>query len=462
MAQKLAEKFREESAVNSFDQQHRDIINSSIEKYQLAFKKAKSKFFNLENSKRKAHLIKWKTLENLDRYLLDFEMNFTRRGGKVIWANDIEEAHVEIEKIVDALQVKTVTTTKSSTIDEIQLNRLFQKKGIENTQIDLGQLILELAGQKSPHFTNPTIQLSLEEITKLFHEKFGTPAEASPEVLIEFSRDLLLNKSQAAEMCITGADFLIADTGSIALSENEGNAYRMTSIAKVHVAVVGIEQIIPNINDLDLFWPLLASHETGQNLTVYNNILNGPRKNTEPDGLEDTIVILLDNGRTNLLADKDQRQGLYCMRCGACLNTCPVYQNIGGQAYHTDYQGPIGAVTAPYKRGFKEYIHLSFASPLCGSATEICPMGIDLRKMTLLNRKSAVDKNLISAREKRIWKRFNFVFQRRSILDLFGGKLKNFLLRYFFGKAWGKHREMPKVADKSFSKQWKEQEKNRS
>jgi len=171
-------------------------------------------------------------------------------------------------------------------------------------------------------------------------------------------------------------------------------------------------------------------------------------------------VILLDNGRTNLLAQKDQRQGLYCIRCGACLNVCPVFQNIGGHAYETTYQGPIGSVISPHLEGIENFKHLSYASSLCGKCTEVCPVGIDIHKMLLLNRKDAVQENLVDSTEKKLWKGFVYAIQRRKLIDFFGGKVKNFFLSKVFKKSWGAHRELPKLAEKSFSQQWKEQEKN--
>jgi len=260
---------------------------------------------------------------------------------------------------------------------------------------------------------------------------------------------------------ISGANFLIADTGSIAITENEGNARLTTAFPKIHIAVVGIEKILPSINDLDLFWPLLATHGTGQNLTVYNTLLSGPRQAYESDGPEEMYVVLLDNGRTNLLAQKEQRQGLYCIRCGACLNVCPIYQNIGGHTYETTYQGPIGSLISPHLSGMKEFKHLSYASSLCGKCTEVCPVGIDIQRMLLLNRRDAVAEDLAPSMEKKAWKGFTYLIQRRKLIDLFGGKIKNFFLGKFFKKTWGSNRQLPKLADKSFSKQWKEQQKNK-
>lgn len=254
-------------------------------------------------------MIKWRVMENLDKFLPEFESNFQRRGGKVIWANNTAEAQKEILNIINKNGGKTVIKSKSMTTEEIHLNEFLEKEGIESLESDLGEYIVQLLGQPPYHIVTPAMHLNKEDIAKLFHEKFGTPLDFTPEQLTQKARELLREKYLKADIGISGGNFLIADTGSIALTENEGNARLCTTFPKIHIAIVGIEKIIPSMADLDLFWPLLASHGTGQNLTVYNTILSGPRRGEETDGPEEMYVILLDNGRTNLLAQKDQRQG---------------------------------------------------------------------------------------------------------------------------------------------------------
>lgn len=300
------------------------------------------------------------------------------------------------------------------------------------------------------------MHLNLAKIAKLFHEKFGTPLDATAEQLTLKARELLRQEFTTADIGITGANFLIADTGSIALTENEGNIRLSTTFPKVHIALVGIEKIIPSISDLNLFWPLLATHGTGQNLTVYNSIIGGPRQEGEVDGPEKMYVILLDNGRTNVLAKEDQRQALYCIRCGACLNACPVYKNIGGHTYNTTYSGPIGSLITPHMKGMEAFKHLSYASSLCGKCTEVCPVKIDIHTMLLANRRDAVKEGHSSLTERAGWKVFSKAITKRSLVDKVGGKTKNWFLKTFFKKSWGPHRELPTVADKSFSQQWKE------
>jgi len=454
----IASDFLKTSDTKAFDKDHRRIINYNIGKYDVAVERGLSKFANLENSKRKAHTIKWKVMENLDKLLPEFESNFQRKGGKIIWANDAAEANKEILQIIKKAGAKTVIKSKSMATEEIHLNEFLEDNHIETIESDLGEYIVQLLGQKPYHIVTPAMHLSKEDIAKLFNERFGTPIDATPEQLTLKARELLREKYTSADVGISGGNFLIADSGSIALTENEGNARLTTTFPKIHIAIVGIEKVIPSINDLDLFWPILSTHGTGQNLTVYNTILGGPRQSNESDGPEEMYVILLDNGRTNLLAEKDQRQGLYCIRCGACLNACPVYKNIGGHTYETTYSGPIGSIITPHMAGMKEFKHLSYASILCGKCTEVCPVKIDIHKMLLLNRRDSVEQGLSPRVERLGWKGWKMGMMKRKMMDMFGGKFKNLLLKNFFKKSWGNHRELPQVAEKSFSKQWQEQQ----
>lgn len=448
------------SNAKGFDLDHRRIIKFNMGRYNTAVDRGLQKLVNLENSKRKAHVIKWKVMENLDKLLPEFEANFQKRGGKVIWANDAAEAQKEILNIIQKAKAKTVIKSKSMTTEEIHLNEFLEEHHIDTLESDLGEYIVQLLGQKPYHIVTPAMHLSKEDIAKLFNEKFGTPIDASPEQLTLKARELLREKYTSADVGITGGNFLIADSGSICLTENEGNARLTTTFPKIHIAVVGIEKIIPSIGDLDLFWPLLSSHGTGQNLTVYNTILSGPKQANETDGPEEMYVILLDNGRTNLLAQKDQRQALYCIRCGACLNACPVYQNIGGHTYDTTYSGPIGSIITPHMAGMEDFKHLSYASSLCGKCSEVCPVKIDIHKMLLLNRRDSVESGHVTTIEKWGWKGWTSGMLKRNIMDMFGGTFKNLILKYFFKKTWGEHRQLPKVEAKSFSKQWKEQNGN--
>jgi len=444
----------------AFDKKHRATIKFNMSKYDAAVKQGKAIYKNLELARSKAGFIKYKVINDLEKYLIQFEHNFTNNGGKVIWAKTEQEAIREIQKIFKERHVKKVVKSKSMVTEEIELNHALERKKIEVVETDLGEFIVQQAGQKPYHIVTPAMHLSKEDIAGLYHEKFNTPENLTPEELTDYTRQLLRKKFVDADAGITGANFLIAETGSIALTENEGNGIMSMSFPKVHIAIAGIEKIIPRLEDLALYWPLLATHGTGQKLTSYSNIISGPRKGNEMDGPEEMFVILLDNGRSNLLAKERQRQALSCIRCGACLNVCPVYRNIGGHAYGTTYSGPIGAVITPHLIDFKKYKHLSFASSLCGACTEVCPVKIPLHELLLVNRKEAIENGFYTYFEKKSIDMATFALSNRKILDMFGGNFKNFAMKLTVKKAWGPRRELPVLAEKSFSKLWKEQNRN--
>jgi len=239
---------------------------------------------------------------------------------------------------------------------------------------DLGEYIVQLREEAPYHLVFPAMHLSRHEISDLFQEKLHTPPTDSPEELTMIARRALRLKYLEADIGISGANFGIAETGMISITENEGNARLTTALPKVHVALMGIEKVIPKLADLALFLPMLATAGTGQQITCYNSLIGGPRQPDETDGPEEFHLILLDNQRTQLLADAEQRDALHCIRCGACLNVCPIYRNVGGHTYATTYQGPIGSVITPHLRGLMDWKHLSYASSLCGACTEHCEL----------------------------------------------------------------------------------------
>ena len=442
-----------------FDQEHRRKLSFNIGQYDKKVEEGKHQFNDLELAKQRAANLKWKTIENLEKYLTDFESVFSKRGGKVIWAQDAEEAVTEILNIAKRVNAKVVVKSKSMTTEEIHLNKALEQAGIESIETDLGEYIVQLRNEAPYHIVTPAMHLSKEDVAQTFNEKFSLPANSTPQEITAYVRAKLREKYQTAEIGITGANFIIADTGAIAVTENEGNALLSMAFPKVHVVVAGIEKIIPSLNDLDLFWTLLATHGTGQQVTVYNTILSGPRQTNETDGPEEMVVILLDNGRTQLLAHQKQRQALSCIRCGACLNGCPIYKGVGGHAYGTTYSGPIGSVISPHFKGMKEFKHLSFASSLCGKCTEVCPVKIDLHKLLLYNRHDSVKEGLPSKSERWIYTFWKKAMLSRKLMNKGKAKMKNFILQNFFRKSWGERRELPKVADQSFNEWWKERVK---
>jgi len=449
--------FLKKASTIAFDKEHRAKIKYNIGKYDVAVKKGKAIFKNLDVARNRAGYVKYKVLNDLEKYLIQFETNFIANGGKIIWAKTEKEAIKEIQDILKKRKAKTVVKSKSMVTEEIELNRALEKIKIEVTETDLGEFIVQQAGQKPYHIVTPAMHLSKEDIAALYHKKFDTPEDLNPTELTNYTRVKLREKFVQADVGITGANFLIADMGAIALTENEGNGLMSTSFPKLHIAITGIEKIIPRIEDLDLYWPLLSTHGTGQLLTAYKSIISGPRKAGEKDGPEEMILILLDNGRTNLLSKERQRQALSCIRCGACLNVCPIYKNIGGHTYNTTYSGPIGAVITPHLKDFETYKHLSFASSLCGACTEVCPVGIPLHELLLFNRNEAVKKGFYTYFEKKTNDISTFALSSRKRLDMVHGGFKNYAMKLTVKKAWGPRRDLPIMAPKSFSQLWKEQ-----
>jgi L-lactate dehydrogenase complex protein LldF len=313
-----SQSFIDKSTAKVADKEHRRKINFNIGRYNAAVPKGKEQFSNVNLAREKAKNIKWKAIENLDKMLESFEAKIIRRGAKVIWAEDAQQALEEIGKICAEKKCKTLVKSKSMVTEEIHLNKFLTEKGIESIETDLGEYIQQLDGEPPYHIVTPAMHKSKEDVGKLFAEKLGTDPKLTPEQLTQVARLVLRRKYTEAEVGITGANFIIADIGGIAITENEGNARLSCSMPKTHIVVAGIEKVIPSINDLALFWPLLATYGTGQRITVYNTIVTGPKQQGEMDGPDEMYVILLDNGRTNILANEKSRESLYCIRCGAC------------------------------------------------------------------------------------------------------------------------------------------------
>jgi L-lactate dehydrogenase complex protein LldF len=455
-----AASFIAKSTIKAADLEHRRKINFNIAKYNAVVPIGKSQFTDVNITRERAKNIKWEAIEHLDKYLLEFEQKITARGATVIWANDSAEALEAIGKICKERACKTLVKSKSMVTEEIHLNDFLEASGIESVETDLGEYIQQLDGEPPYHIVTPAMHKSKEDVAKLFANKLGTKPDLTPEELTQVARIKLREKYTEAEVGVTGANFLIADIGAIAITENEGNGRLSCAWPKTHIAVVGIEKMITSVHDLPLFWPLLATYGTGQKVTVYNSIVTGPKQAGETDGPEEMFVILLDNGRTNLLANPTAREALYCIRCGACLNACPVYKNIGGHSYETTYSGPIGKVITPYLSGMDEYKHLSNASSLCGNCTEVCPMRINLHELLLDNRHEAVTQGTSTLAERVAWKAWMVASLNRPMMNMGNGKMKNWVVNKVF-KGWAVHRSELDFTPKTFNEMWKEKTTSR-
>ena len=448
--------FLEKSKTKAGDLEHRRKINFNIGKYNEKVPQGKQQFADVELARERAKNIKWKAIETLDQQLEEFELQFTKRGGKVIWAENAQQAIDEIVKICKAKNCKSLVKSKSMVTEEIHLNQAMEANGIESVETDLGEYIQQLDGEAPYHIVTPAMHKSKEDVAKLFNEKLGTPIDFTPTQLTLKAREILREKYTAAEVGVTGANFIISDMGGIALTENEGNARLSCAFPKTHIVVVGIEKMIPSLTDLHLFWPLLSTFGTGQKMTVYNTIITGPRQENETDGPEEMVVILLDNGRTTILQNPKQRESLYCIRCGACLNACPIYKNIGGHAYGATYSGPIGSVITPNMQGMEDFKHLSFASSLCGNCTEVCAVKINLHELLLDNRKESVEEGLATFSERMAWKMWKIASLKRGLMNMGNGNLKNKVVNGLF-KGWKENRSELIFSPKTFNEMWKEQ-----
>jgi L-lactate dehydrogenase complex protein LldF len=336
-----------------------------------------------ERWRAQAHQIKKHTLENLDYYLEMIGERLAARGAKVIFAKDGGEVADFIVRLAREKNARLVVKSKSMTTEEIHLTERLEETGIEAVETDLGEYIVQLAHERPSHIVAPAMHKTRYEIADLFRDRLGVEREVVPEQQTLIARRTLREKFLAADIGITGANFLVADSGAVVVIENEGNARLCTSAPRVYIAIAGIEKLIPRAGDLAVFLKLLGRSATGQPLTVYTSYLAGPRREGEIDGPDEFYLILLDNGRTRLLADRAKRQSLFCIRCGACLNHCPVFRKIGGHSYPWVYSGPIGAIITPQFHGVLEDPWLPYASSLCGACAEVCPVKIDIPQILL-------------------------------------------------------------------------------
>lgn len=417
----------------------------------------------------RAASIKQSTIENLDYYLDLVDKNVRRNGGHVYFAEDAAQANQIVLDIARRNDVKTVIKSKSMVSEEMGVNELLEKAGIEPVETDLGEYIIQLAGETPFHIIAPAMHKTRQEVSDLFKDWLKTAPTQDIKRLCIYARDALREKFAAADMGISGANFVVAETGTICLVTNEGNGRMTTSVPRVHVVLAGMEKVVPAIEDLALFLRLLPRSATGQRITSYNTFASGPRSPSDEDGPEEFHLILVDNGRMNLLKDEIMREALRCIRCGACLNHCPVYQKIGGHAYGWVYSGPIGAIVTPSMTNMKVAKDLPYASTLCGTCRDVCPVQIDIPKL-LLHLRHKIAEGPSSERstgwiERLFVGRWHKAMRSRKALEsqtrlarLFqrplvkGGKIRKLPAPMVAG--WTESRDFPALAPKSFARIW--------
>jgi len=338
---------------------------------------------NWEELRTQAREIKDNVLLKLDVYLDQFVRQAESRGARVHWARDGWEANKIVCELANQHHARVVVKSKSMTTEEIHLNDSLQGEGIQVIETDLGEYIIQLAGEVPSHIIVPAIHKTKKQIAELFTSELGIEPTDDVAKLTSTARTILRDRFAAADVGISGVNFGIAETGTICIVENEGNIRLTTSLPALHIAVMGIEKVLPHFADLDVFLKLLPRSGTGQRLTTYQSLITGTKRRDSDEGPEELHIILLDNGRSRMLAHPVTRQSLACIRCGACLNACPVYQQIGGHAYGSVYPGPIGAVITPQLSGLAKTSQLPYASSLCGACREVCPVKIDIPQLLL-------------------------------------------------------------------------------
>jgi len=435
-----------------------ETMKKNTEQYEQSFLEGVNQFNDFEGCRERLSYIKKRALNNLDKYLLEFEGKFIRNGGTVYWADTTDDVARILSEILPK-EPGLIVKSKSMTGEETEFNKLAQEKGNEVIETDLGEFVIQQMGQKPSHITAPAIHLSKDQIASFFNTRFGTSEKASAEEITDFVRKLLRMKFTEAAVGVTGANFIIADTGSVAITENEGNASLVTAWPKKHIVIAGIEKVIPSIKDLYLYWPMLSSHATGQKLSVFNHIISGPARSAELDGPGEMAVILVNNNRHLLLDDLILRESLHCIRCGACLTVCPVFRRLSGQAYPSVYSGPIGSVIHPHLSNDENAFHLAFASTLCGKCNKRCPVKIQIPDLLVYNRHLAVDKKLIPASEGRLLRMIVKRLKSRKSMDLWSAKVKNIVMRIMLRKTWNRYKTPLKFAEKSFNSLMTEKKK---
>lgn len=422
-------------------------VSNNLVNYEEAYQDAKSNYANLNLARKRAANIRHKTIEYLDTHLINLEGEMIKRNIKVLWASDSDEANQEILDILKSKNVNTVVKSKSTTLNEIGLRELLNDFKINVVETDTGDYLCSEAKTNSFQNILPLLDKSFEEINSLINKDFSDLHQASAFIASEITE-----KTKEMEVFISGATFLLADVGGIVFTENEGNILRGLSNANTHIVVCGIDKVLASTNDLDLMLPLLSSFATGQFNANYNTIISSPQ------GESELIVILLDNGRSELLLNSDLRLAATCIKCGSCQLHDPLYK-YSANAQQGLYKGVIGHVINQHYQDESEHAYESFLNPLDANLKEHCPVAIDFNKMLLYNRRDNVFKRLVPRSDNIAIFFYKGAVLKRSNMEKGGSKLKNFMLRQFFKKPWGNNREFPSVASTSFNEQWRAKNK---
>lgn len=423
---------------------------------------------NIEEWRELAADIRKHTIDNLDSYLEELVTNVRKNGGFVHFAEKDSDAVEIIKKIAKDKEAKTIIKSKSMVTEEIHLNKHLEAEGLKVVESDLGEYIIQLADETPSHLIAPAIHKTRQQVSELFSEVAGRKISDETTDLCLFARETLREEFLQADIGISGCNFAVAESGSVVIVSNEGNARLTTSLPKVHIAVMGLERIVPTWNELDIMVSMLTRSATGQKISVYVTGINSPRQSEDLDGPEEFHLVILDNGRSQLLGTAYQ-EALNCIRCGACLNVCPVYRHVGGHAYGGVYSGPIGAVLMPLLEGYDDWKELPHASSLCGACTEVCPVKIPLHDLLIEHRKDEVEQGYAPLSEKMAFKGFGYVNSHPALYDKtvklantgLGVLAKDGYITKGPGMlgGWTDIRDLPRPAKQSFREWWEKEGK---
>jgi len=415
-----------------------------------------------------ARAVKMTLLRDLGRHLSRFEERLIANGVHVHWAETADAANQIIVDIATRRHAKRILKAKSMASEETHLNDALEQAGFQVVETDLGEYIVQLGGDRPSHIIAPIIHLTREKVAELMHRELQVPYSDDPQTLARYAREKLRGEFLQGDIGVTGANFGIIEDGSICIVTNEGNGRMVTTLPPVHVVLMGIEKLVPTLADLDLFLKILARSATGQKLTAYTTLVRGPRRAGDECGAEEMHVVLLDNGRSRILAG-ETAEILGCIRCGACLNICPIYRSIGGHAYGDTYQGPIGAVVTPGLKGLRDWKELPFASTLCGACQEVCPVRLEIPRMLLSLRRAAVQETATSPQLKFAIKVFARIASRPRVYRVVTRMVRAIMRRRAtqgwvteapgLAAGWTKVRDLKAPAAVTFQEIWRRRSK---
>ena len=445
--------FNQNARKIAYDDEHYEMMMTRYEQFMQNVENCTNYYSDLKLEKQRALNIRTRAFKKLDKLLVDFDTNFSQNGGKILWANDADDANQMIYNILNQDKVKSVLKTKSATVEEIGLIPYLEMKKIKVTETNIGDFICHLFNQVPYNIVHSADNKTNSQIADLYTEKFGIKQNCNPKQLTLYTKQLLKEKMSNPGAVITGTNFLISNTGTIVLTENEGNILKSSSFAPIHIVVASINKLITSIDELSVLLPLSSFYEPNRNISSLYTFINKP---LEFEGKTQKLyLILLNNNITNVLEKEIQRDILSCVHCGGCYNVCPIYNIIGGHTYETSNPGPVGSIIYPLTKGFEKASHFISLCTSCGRCNEICPIDIPLKDIILENRKDLVkgDKSLISERGF-----LSFLMKKmssRKNLDKLGATFKDMELSFQIKKKWGTKRELPKFAKESFSQYWK-------